>query len=184
MTTRYDQPKVVTTMANPASSPASPQNVANTQRRERALQLRLSGATFQQIADELGYTDKTAAYKSIRHALDRIGREEAQELFDLDLARLDRLLMAVWPQAMKGDLFAVDRALKIMERRARMVGYDGVQLTITSSSGDAPVANGLPSLADILGTETGEVEQRMARVLHDALPAVVDQPSNDGDQRG
>lgn len=51
-------------------------------------------------------------------------QEPADELRSLELERLDRLLLGVWSQAAKGNQGAVDRALKIMERRARLLGLD------------------------------------------------------------
>jgi hypothetical protein len=45
-------------------------------------------------------------------------------LIVLELMRLERLHAAVWPQAIRGDVNAVDRVLRIMERRARLLGLD------------------------------------------------------------
>jgi len=42
----------------------------------------------------------------------------------LELLRLDELLNALWDTAIAGDLKAVDRVLKVMERRAKLLGLD------------------------------------------------------------
>ena len=39
-------------------------------------------------------------------------------------ARLDRLHQAVWDAAINGDCYAIDRVLKLMERRAKLFGLD------------------------------------------------------------
>lgn len=153
-----------------ARSPVRPEMIDKAQRREKAIQLRLAGATFDQIAEQCGFTDRSSAYAAVRRGVQRIGREQAEELFDVDNARLDRLLMAVWPKAMQGDLAAVDRVLAIMQRRARMLGYDGVGITmqtqVTTDDGKQQI-----TLAEVFGSNSPEIQQRLARMLHDELPA-------------
>lgn len=90
----------------------------------RCLQLRLSGATYRQIAAATGYATAASAYNACQSALDEQISEAAEEVITLETARLDRLLFAVWPQAADGHLGAVDRAIRIMERRARLLGLD------------------------------------------------------------
>ena len=49
-------------------------------------------------------------------------QEAADEVRALELARLDALLAALWPQ--QGEPAVVDRVLRIMERRAKLLGLD------------------------------------------------------------
>ena len=42
----------------------------------------------------------------------------------LELARLDVAQRAIWKKVVKGDLAAIDRLLKIMQRRAKLIGLD------------------------------------------------------------
>lgn len=82
---------------------------------QRVLALRQAGAPFDQIADRLGLTIDSA-----RAMFDRaLGTYDSDYRAALEGARLDRLHMAVWPQASAGDLAAVDRVLKISERREK-----------------------------------------------------------------
>lgn len=165
------------------ADPASPRRIETTERRDKAVQLRLAGATFNQIAEQCGYTDRSSAYRAIRTAVDRVGREHAEELFDTNMARLDRLLMAVWQQAMQGEDKAVQNALRIIQQQARMLGYDAT--TIHTQGDAAAVADSRSStLADLLGTDAGEMEQRMARVLHEGMPRVIDSTDTDTDGGG
>ena len=67
------------------------------------------------------------AYKRITHALAEINRqvsESADELRTLEACRLNELLNALWVRAIGGDEKAIDRVLRIMERRARLLGLD------------------------------------------------------------
>lgn len=93
-------------------------------KRTRAVDLRLSGVTYAEIAERIGYASAAGAQQAVEAALrDRLG-ESAVVLRGLDLARLDDLLRALWPQARAGDDKAVAAALRVMERRARYLGLD------------------------------------------------------------
>lgn len=50
--------------------------------------------------------------------------EGYEQLKNVQEARIERLFVRVWQQALGGDLFAVDRALKLLERQARLHGLD------------------------------------------------------------
>ena len=51
----------------------------------------------------------------------------ADEFRALEQVRLDALQFALWARAEQGDLVAVDCVLKIMERRARLLGLDATK---------------------------------------------------------
>lgn len=92
----------------------------------RALGLRKMGVTYEVIARECGYADRSAARKAVAHALDamKVNAAEADALRALEGERLDDLYRAAIQPALRGDLPAIDRVLKIMERRARLFGLD------------------------------------------------------------
>ena len=93
--------------------------------REKALDLRRAGWSFEDIAAEVGYANKGSAHRAVKQGIAAITRESATELIELELSRLDDLLAGLYEQARNGDLFAVDRALKIMDQRAKFLGlYD------------------------------------------------------------
>ena len=90
----------------------------------QALELRKAGCTYQQIAEQLGYANAKGAHKAVASALKATLREPADALRELELARLDTMLLALWRKVQAGDEHAIDRALKISERRARLLGLD------------------------------------------------------------
>jgi len=51
-------------------------------------------------------------------------QERAKELLALELSRLDQMMQALWPKARRGHLGAIDRVLRVMERRSRYLGLD------------------------------------------------------------
>jgi hypothetical protein len=116
-------------------SPTSPRRIEAVEKRRKAIELRKAGATFQDIADAVGYSGPGAAHKAVKVALDEMIREPTLDLINLELMRLDALLMTLFPQALKGSLGAVDRVLRIMERRAKLLGMDApTQVSFTWES--------------------------------------------------
>jgi hypothetical protein len=93
-------------------------------RQTEALSLRQAGKTFAEIAAKLGYSDHSGARNAVLAALRENAAEPNAEMRALELARLDALQAALWLNATAGHLGAVDRVLKVMERRARILGLD------------------------------------------------------------
>src|SRR5687768_8552575 len=77
----------------------SKQRLAALDREVAALRLRQSGLTYQRIADRLGYRNRSGAWHAVHAALMATLQGPADELRTLELARLDRLQLAVWPKA-------------------------------------------------------------------------------------
>ncbi|QQO78153.1 hypothetical protein [Actinomyces sp. HMT897] len=87
-------------------------------RRERirqALEHRISGATYGDIATQMRISRSTA-YTYVQDALKEITREPAEQVRTLELQRYDALLTAHWATALHGDQAATDTCLKIMGR--------------------------------------------------------------------
>lgn len=99
-------------------------SVATIARENHALELRRAGASYQTIADELELSHRSDARKLVQRALGRVHQEPANEIRQLEAERLDRLQLGVWQKAIRGDLGAFDRVLRVMERRARLLGLD------------------------------------------------------------
>ena len=84
------------------------------------------GLPYDDIAAELGRPEPTVKY----WVLEELRRLDADELTHANTARrmeLERLSMmgaGIWAQATSGDFNAIDRYLKIMERRAKYLGLD------------------------------------------------------------
>ncbi|MEV6580267.1 hypothetical protein AB0M92_19115 [Streptomyces sp. NPDC051582] len=103
------------------------QQAFTAERRAKAIRMKIDGSTYTEIAEELGYSGRNSACVDIRRALERHVIEEglAVEAWrELELARLDVLQKAIWPEAMKGNPRAIETALKILDRRAKMLGLD------------------------------------------------------------
>lgn len=114
-----------------------------------ACRLRSQGLDYQEIADQLHYASKSSAYEAVQRALKATVQEPADELRHLELLRLDELArrartvlesthyvvdkgtVVIWngePLVDDGPvLAAVDRLLKVQERRAKLLGLDSPQ---------------------------------------------------------
>lgn len=95
-------------------------------RRVEALRLRKQGLDYATIAEKLGIAQSTA-YGLVKEALDQLAVEEtetADEVRQIELARLDRYQSFLDERAEAGDEKAILAGVKIMERRARLLNLD------------------------------------------------------------
>jgi hypothetical protein len=91
-------------------------------RRRVAVELALTGRTYQQIADEMGYANRGTVYRIVQRTLQDRVYESVDDLRRLEVARLDALQSRYWSRAMSGDLGAAGVVLRVIDRRARLLG--------------------------------------------------------------
>lgn len=116
----------------------APRKVDQLIRQREAVHLRAEGKSYDQIAELLGVSNKSVAYKAVTAALSTLAaetREDADRLRALELARLDEVLQIAWEiahddKARRGErLAAVDRVMKVSERRSKLLGLDAPEKT-------------------------------------------------------
>jgi len=111
----------------------------------------LEGFTFRHIALALKYKGPSGAHKAVDAALERTTREPAEAVRLLELERLDRLQIMAYKRAtVAGDVPAAGLVLKIMERRAKLLGID------------APIVYDLEDIRAIARTVHAAIERRVA----------------------
>jgi DNA-binding CsgD family transcriptional regulator len=128
MPPKASQPKpfVSTQMLSPREAQAL--------RRERdAIELRMAGATYEDIGEMLGM-NKAGAQKAVKRAMEKLKQEIIEggdTLKAIEIARLDRMQEGIWKLATGKfpDVKAIDMILKIMDRRAKLLGLDVVTET-------------------------------------------------------
>ena len=112
------------------------QQVKAYERQKEALSLRLVGLSYDAIAERLEFANRSGAFRAVQAALKKTLQDPADELRTLELERLDSMLLPMMAQAKKGNQGAVDRVLRIMERRAKLLGLDApTKQEITGSDG-------------------------------------------------
>lgn len=101
------------------------QKKAIRERQETALDLRMAGSTYREIAQALNYKSPSAAKNAVDSALSRVQIDAAKEVVSMDLARLDEFQMrCMYALRNNGDLGQIDRIMRIMEWRYRLLGIN------------------------------------------------------------
>lgn len=91
-----------------------------------ALDHRLKGLSYREIADEMGM-DRSTVYRYVHAAIKRIQKkytEKANTLVTMERQKLDKLEVCLLKATRDGDIKAATVMLKIMERRAKLLGLD------------------------------------------------------------
>jgi DNA-binding CsgD family transcriptional regulator len=93
------------------------------EREQEVLKLRRGGLTWDLIGERLGIhlTTARAAYE---RALTRVVKEDVDAIRALETERLDLAQSAIWGKVLQGDNPSITNLLRIMERRARLLGLD------------------------------------------------------------
>jgi hypothetical protein len=105
-------------------SKTSPRRIEAVEKQRKALDLRKAGATYAAIAKQLEYAGPTSAERAVKAALNATVKDAADDVRNLEVERLDAMLLGLWKMANSGNLGAVDRVLRIQERRAKLLGLD------------------------------------------------------------
>jgi hypothetical protein len=114
------------------------------------MELRLGGASYARIGEALGMT-AGGAYKAVDRLMARQeaeSDEKTDKLRRLEAARCDRLLVGLWPRALRGDVQAIREALHISKRRSELLGLDAPRRQELSGPDGGPIEFDLSALSD------------------------------------
>lgn len=106
-------------------SASKAQRALTAQRRAKAWQLRLAGATLDEIAEGLGYAGRAAVSKDLSRSLQAAETAEANarhEWRELEIARLDRLQRGAWAAGVAGEPKSAAIVLACIDRRIKLRG--------------------------------------------------------------
>jgi len=104
------------------ADPPTPPIAAPTTRAQRVLASLIGGAGL----DEIGFKEKITRKRTEKILRDELRRRwvaPAQEFARLQIARLDGMILKLIDRVQKGELDAIDRALKIVDRLDRYHGF-------------------------------------------------------------
>ena len=100
--------------------------------------LKLKGYSLREIAVYLHKPYKTVQRlfnSAIKKELSRTDSKR-EMLIEVDVQRLEALIKAVYEKALKGEYKAIEAVLKIMERKARLLGLDQqIEHTVNNFNG-------------------------------------------------
>lgn len=89
---------------------------------DKALRLFLAAVPFARIRDQLHMRSTQSVESAITRALEKAQNGKNPETArQIEIERLDSLYRQLYPQALQGDLKAVDQCLKIGEQRLRLI---------------------------------------------------------------
>ena len=118
-----------------------------------ALRLHSTGLSFQKVADRLGVV-KSTAYERVQRALKDVPVKDVEEYRKVMDEQLDAILQPALEKAISGDkgaMFAIDRVVMILDRKARLWGLDKAVkqvLEVTTYEGGTDVDRELKRLID------------------------------------
>ena len=120
------------------SNRLSPAKARRLELQAKAVDLRRSGLGFVEIGDRLGI-GKSTAHRLIDEGMASARAQivaSVDELRAEEVSRLDGMLAKLYPLAAEGDVQAIDRVIKIGERRAKLLGLDAPIRTALQGGGD------------------------------------------------
>lgn len=156
--------------------------------RDRALRLRREGHTIREISRRLGCS-VGRAHQLIQEAIAAIPQENAEAVRVLELQRIDRMLRGLCRRrevdedgrvtgrpglAYLGEPKAVAAAVKLMERRAKLLGLDAPAKVELAGKDGGPIvtahADVLSKLQRIAGDDSGGDGEAAARATGEDHP--------------
>lgn len=122
----------------------TPLDIETAEKMAEALEMRKEGCTFGVIAERMGYFDASGASKIVKRAMALTIQEPADEVRRLELERLDMMLKAINSRVKAGEPRAIEVALQIGDRRAKLLGLDApTKMETDSRSLQVQVSHGM-----------------------------------------
>jgi hypothetical protein len=167
-------------------SATAPAIIKTAIRRQMAVELRLQGGTFRQIAETMrsqeGISpsyDERHAHEDVAAELDRVRlhtSESAEQVKARQLLQVQELLAGIWPYAKQGDVASFDRVLKALDYEARLLGLFPQQSKESnprgaSASGSIVESNGATlTVREVIVQLNGVDDQNTSNII-DATPS-------------
>ena len=139
----------------------SPRRINAVEKQRRAVELRLAGRTFQEIADVLGYSNHNCANEAVKAALRKTLDEPCAEFRQLTLERLTKILQTHWPNMLRGDVPASKISLQTIGDIRQLMGVD-MPARVEHSGPD-----GNPIRHEVVTIDIGDITEAL-RTLQDA----------------
>lgn len=121
------------------------------------LELRKRGLTFAQIGAQVG-CNRSNVHHRIQKYMESIGNENlqlAEEYREIEAAKLDMVEEALMPKMLQGDVEAVSAGIRLMARRAKLLGLDmtndgkgGMVINVIDPNNYTPAFNSQHVLAE------------------------------------
>jgi hypothetical protein len=113
-------------MAYSKKRTTAPKNIKQQERATQALNLRREGASYNEIGKAMGVS-RERAFAIVKGELEKLAatvNEASEDVRRIELERLDAMQRKAFAKAVEGDTGAVDAVLRIMDRRAKLLGLN------------------------------------------------------------
>lgn len=124
-------------------------------RRLKALEMRREGKSYSSIAKKLNSTIRIIHMDIgtvLKKEIQKRTRTHLAQIVQLELERLDLLFEKAWELIKGNNVAAIDKALKIMERRAKYLGLDAPAKSILGEDQENPFrGDGMKMKAILVG---------------------------------
>ena len=142
-------------------SKLSPRRIDAQQKQQQAMELRMAGRTWQEIADHLGYASHTGAYEAVKVALSRSNHEAVEDYRSLTIGRLTKILQIHWPLMLQADNNSTRLCLQTIKDMREVLGLD------SPSKFEHTGADGAPIRHEVITLDVGDITEAIS-VLRDA----------------
>ena len=148
------------------------------EKQQRALELRMAGRTWNEVAETLGYASHAGAINAVKAILARSDSDYGSRFRTLTLERLTKVLQTYWPTMLRGDVPAANVCLKTITDMREVTGIDMPQRVEHSGPDGNPIRHQVVTLdvgdiTEALSTLRDAGVVRLADNGHDSS-AVVD----------
>ena len=142
-------------------SKLSPRRIGAVQKQQQALEMRIAGHNWQEIADTLGYSDHSGAFRAVESALQKTLKAPSEEYRIITLERLTTVLKTFWPGMLGGDIQAGKMVLQTVSDIRKLLGLDApVQMEHSGPDGN-------PIQHEVVTLDIGDITEALG-ALQDA----------------
>jgi hypothetical protein len=142
-------------------SKLSPRRINAVTKQRQALELRMAGRTWQEIANTLGYANHSGAFHAVKTALQSSLQAPAQHYRDLTLERLTKILQVHWPLMLQADGNSTRLCLQTIKEIRELLGLD------SPAKFEHTGADGSPIQHEVITLDIGDITEALT-VLQDA----------------
>lgn len=101
-----------------------PKPMQETLKQAAALRMRVSGFTYEEITERLGFDSPHKCMMHINYAVRKTLIDSTEQYRDIEILRLEGLHKLCWQRVKAGKLDQIPNLLRIMERRSKLLGLD------------------------------------------------------------
>jgi len=136
-------------------------------REQEVVKLRRGGLTWDLIGERLS-VHPTTAQKAYERALARVVKDDVIAIRHIETERLDLAQSAIWGKVLQGDNASIQSLMRIMERRAKLLGLD--QPTRIQ--------------AEVITYDANSIQAELARLYANTITADSNAPDDVGEDTG